>query len=289
MNLLIRADSSSQIGLGHIMRDLVLAEQYPNALITFACQDLPGNMIDMIPYPVHILTSNTPEELIDLIRTLHINRVIFDHYGIDALYEKQIKDQTGITIISLDDTYQKHHCDILLNPNIYAQSERYRKLIPPNAIVRCGKEFLLIREEFYEAKRHPETKTDTIFIAMGGTDPDNLSMKILQSLPEGTAVHLVTSTSNPHLNALHHYASQTPAIHLHVNAKNIAQLMAQSTLAVITPSSIAHEVIFMGLPFIAIQSADNQSEFVAYMKREGLNVMERFDSEAFKALLERLR
>ncbi len=30
MNILVRADSSSNIGTGHIMRDLVLAKQYKN-------------------------------------------------------------------------------------------------------------------------------------------------------------------------------------------------------------------------------------------------------------------
>ena len=43
-NILIRADSSSTIGTGHIMRDLVLAKQFPDAHIIFATQDLPGNI-----------------------------------------------------------------------------------------------------------------------------------------------------------------------------------------------------------------------------------------------------
>lgn len=43
-NILFRADSSSTIGTGHIMRDLVLAQQYPEANITFATQDLNGNI-----------------------------------------------------------------------------------------------------------------------------------------------------------------------------------------------------------------------------------------------------
>jgi hypothetical protein len=44
MNILVRADSSSYIGTGHIMRDLVLAKQYKNENIIFATQDLVGNI-----------------------------------------------------------------------------------------------------------------------------------------------------------------------------------------------------------------------------------------------------
>ena len=43
-NILVRADSSSTIGTGHIMRDLVLASSYKNDNITFATLDLEGNI-----------------------------------------------------------------------------------------------------------------------------------------------------------------------------------------------------------------------------------------------------
>jgi len=38
-NILFRADSSSTIGIGHIMRDLVLATQYPKSNITILRRD----------------------------------------------------------------------------------------------------------------------------------------------------------------------------------------------------------------------------------------------------------
>jgi spore coat polysaccharide biosynthesis predicted glycosyltransferase SpsG len=44
MNILVRADASSTIGTGHIMRDLVLVMQYPNSSIVFATQKLDGNL-----------------------------------------------------------------------------------------------------------------------------------------------------------------------------------------------------------------------------------------------------
>lgn len=285
MNLLIRADSSSSIGLGHIMRDLVLATQYPQDSITFACRDLPGNIIAQIPYPIKILVSNEPEELIDVIQTLNINQVIFDHYEIGYDFEKKVKNETGITIISLDDTYQKHCCDTLINPNIYADEQRYKGLVPSHTIIRCGKEFLLIRNEFHLAKKKHTKKNGTIFISMGGSDPQNLSVKVLAVLEKDTPIHLITTSSNPHLDELQHKIVDFPHGQLHINTSNIAKLMAESSLAIITPSSIAHEVIFMDLPFIAIQSADNQTEFTAYMKRQGMRVLDHFDPESFRKLL----
>lgn len=277
MNLLIRADSSSRIGLGHIMRDIVMAQQYPQASITFACQELEGNINAHIPYSVHILNSNDPKELIDLIQTRAINRLIIDHYGIGYADEKRIKEATGVTMVILDDTYQKHCCDILINPNIYADPTRYKDLIPSHAILRCGKEFMLIRDKFYLAKKASIPKTDAILVAMGGSDPLNLSYEVIRALPSDRPIHLVTTHANPHLETLQHYSNEHPHIRLHLNTPHMAELMAQSALAIITPSSIAHEAIFMDLPFIAIQSAENQNEFVAYMKREGMKVMETFD------------
>lgn len=286
MNLLIRADSSSTIGLGHIMRDLVLAQQYPQATITFACQDLSGNINARIPYNVHILSSNNPQELIDLIRTLDIKRLIIDHYDIDHNAEKRVKEATGVTLVVLDDTYQKHCCDILINPNIYAQESRYKDLLPSHAMIRCGKEFMLIRDEFYLAKTKSIPKTDAIFVAMGGSDPLNLSYDVIQSLPSSRPINLITTDANPHLEMLKSYIQQHPHVQLYINATNIAELMAQSSLAILTPSSTAHEAIFMELPFIAIQSADNQSEFALYMKHEGMRVMDKFDSDLLRHYVE---
>ena len=70
MNILVRADSSSYIGTGHIMRDLVLAKQYKNENIIFATQDLVGNINHKIieaGYKIELLKSNDFKELNDLI------------------------------------------------------------------------------------------------------------------------------------------------------------------------------------------------------------------------------
>ena len=288
MNLLIRADSSSQIGLGHIMRDLVLAQQYPHANIIFACQNLAGNIMDNIPYAVHVLKSNTPEELIEVIKDNNISRVIFDHYEIDHLFEKMVKESTGITIVSLDDTYQKHCCDILINPNIYADEKRYSNLIPVHCKLRCGDEFILIRDEFRKEKLLIREKIYDIFIAMGGSDPKNLTLNILQTLTNALRICVVTTTANSHLDVLKKIMKENDNVTLHINSPKIAKLLHQSRLAIITPSVIANEAYFMELPFIAIQTADNQKEMVKFLEKNSYTAIREFNSAILTKQIEEM-
>lgn len=280
MNLLIRADSSSSIGLGHIMRDLVLAQQFPHAHITFACQNLNGNIIDTIPYNVHILTSNKPEELISLIKTHSIDLLIIDHYDIDENMEKKIKEQTGVSIFCLDDTYQKHHCDILLNHNISADRSRYHGLVPSHCELRCGSEFTLIRDEFKVEKLLQREKIYDLFIAMGGADATNTTITILKTLPSSLSICVVTTTANAHLKELEEYVQNNPFITLHINAKNIAQLLHQSRLALITASVMVHEVLYMEIPFIALKTARNQEDIFYYLKARHYPVLEEWNPDA---------
>ena len=98
------------------MRCLVLVEQYHNDNIYFLVQDLKGNANQKIldkGYDLVYLLDNSVDELCKKIKLLNIDNIIFDHYGIDNKFEKSVKDLTGIHILSLDDTYEKHYCDIL--------------------------------------------------------------------------------------------------------------------------------------------------------------------------------
>jgi spore coat polysaccharide biosynthesis predicted glycosyltransferase SpsG len=157
MNILIRADSSSFIGTGHIMRDLVLAKQYKNENIIFAVRELEGNInykIDEAGYSKVILNTNAFEELNEIIKELNIDMIVIDHYEINCNSEKKIKESNpNLKIFVFDDTYEKHFCDILLNHNISGDEKKYQNLVPKDCKLRCGSKYTLLREEFLEAKK----------------------------------------------------------------------------------------------------------------------------------------
>ena len=287
MKTLIRSDSSSTIGLGHVMRDLVLAKSLEGEVL-FACQNLEGNIISTIPYEVKILQSNDADELIDLIKALHVKLLVIDHYSIDAHFEQKVKVATGVKILSFDDTYQPHHCDILLNHNISADSSRYFGLVPQTCELRCGANYTLIRDEFKAEKKCEREKIYDIFIAMGGSDASNLTLKILKTLPTSLHVSVLTTSANAHLSEIQSYTLDKPNIALHVNSKEVAKLLHQSHLAIVTPSVMVHEVLFMEVPFIAIKTAENQDDIFVYLSAKGYCVLERFDPTALEYEVKRL-
>ena len=284
-NILFRADSSSLIGTGHIMRDLVLANKYKKSNIIFATQDLEGNINSKIVeagYQLETLNSNNIDEIIKLIKKYNINMVVIDHYKIDNIYEEKLKEKTQVKILSLDDTYEKHHCDILLNHNINANKKKYKNLVPSNCELRCGSKYTLLRDEFLieKAKKRKikKEKSINIFIAMGGADHTNINTKILKVLKNcnNLDINIVTTTANKNIKKLKQYIQKYKNIKLHINSNEIAKLMKKSDFAIVTPSVTVNEIYYLDVPFIAIKTAINQNEIYKYLKKNDFMVLEKF-------------
>ena len=283
-NILFRADSSSTIGTGHIMRDLVLAKQYPNDKIVFATQNLSGNInhkISEAGYEIETLESNDIEELDKLIKKLDINMIIIDHYDIDYIFEKQLKIKNPtLKIMVLDDTYEKHYCDILLNHNISGDEKKYKGLVPKDCELRCGSKYTLLRDEFVQVKNSQKSKIDIdkvkVFVAMGGADHSNITIDILKVLEKFDEIYptVATTTANKNLEALQEYAHSHPRVTLHINTNKIAKLMNESDFAIVTPSVIINEIIYLDIPFIAIKTAENQMDMYEYLKANDFLVLD---------------
>ncbi|RLA83597.1 MAG: UDP-2,4-diacetamido-2,4,6-trideoxy-beta-L-altropyranose hydrolase [Epsilonproteobacteria bacterium] len=296
-NILFRADSSSIIGTGHIMRDLVLASQYKDANIIFAVQDLDGNINERIKesgYKVELLKSNALNEVTELVNKYNINMVVIDHYGIDYGYEKKLKKRTGVKILSLDDTYEKHYCDILLNHNISADKKRYKGLVPKNCELRCGAKYTLLRDEFIKEKKknkqEANRKDKTIFLAMGGADHSNINIEILKVLQkiDNLKINLVTTTANKNIKELKKYVKNKKWITLHINSNKIGKLMRKSDFAIVTPSVTLNEIYFMQVTFIAIKTASNQEDIYEFIKKEKYVALSRFNKNRLKSSVSKM-
>ncbi len=294
-HIVIRADSSSQIGTGHIMRDLVLATRYPDAKIIFAVRDLPGNInhkIEEAGYTIALLESHELDHLVEVVKKYDADMLIVDHYGIDETYERTLKEKTGVTLMVLDDTYEKHYCEILLNHNVYGRPEEYKDLVPQHCELRCGAKYTLLRDEFIKEKQKGrQNRNDpsnlNVFIAMGGADHTNLNVKILKVLEAFPSIHahVVTTTANHFLEELQAYVSDKENITLHINTNQIAKLMNEADFTIVTPSVTINEIFYLEVPFIAIKTAENQRYMYQYLKNKYLMVLEEFDKNKLEGMI----
>ena len=88
LKTLVRADSSSKIGHGHIRRNLLLAKKFSD--ISFASLRLEGDIFDEINYSKFSLRSGELDELCELIKDNKFELLIIDHYGFSFEERKEL-------------------------------------------------------------------------------------------------------------------------------------------------------------------------------------------------------
>lgn len=296
--VLIRADASSRIGTGHIMRCLVLAEELRenDYKVTFLTKPLEGNLNQKIidnGFPVISIESSAAvmeiKEVSALIKEKNASLIVFDHYNIDHLYERQVKEDTGVKILSLDDTYEKHRCDILLNQNIYADAKKYLGLVPEHCKLLCGLEYALIRKEFKSIQKRARLDIDpenvNILVTMGGADPDNVTIRVMRSLDAmedaNPVVTVVLGAANPRIEEIRLFADTAKhAFNVIVNTSNMAELMNWADFAVTAGGATTIELMYMQVPSFIIVLAPNQRLIAKSMQKRGAG-FSLGDSDAF--------
>lgn len=217
MNVYFRADSSSTIGTGHVLRCLTLAKKLEHHGIktTFICRDLKGNCADLITYPnskcmlpasegidsrteiclengdvydAELQLKDARECLSVIKREFNSNDIwiVVDHYALDAIWEDQLKRE-GYHIFVIDDlANRKHICDILLDQNhFHNYQQRYVGQILNRPKLLIGPRYALLRDEFLECRarnlncQKRKTGNLKVLIYLGGTDINNTTSRIL--------------------------------------------------------------------------------------------------------------
>lgn len=301
MKVYIRTDASVEIGTGHVMRCIVLAEQLRKRKVevTFICRPLIGNLISFIKekgFPVKVLleykdanrnlinwmkenwkldAKETADKITEQMNDAHW--LIIDHYGIDAKWEKLLKQNVKRIMVIDDLANRNHDCDLLLDQNLYRNMlTRYNGLVPAKTKQLLGTKYVLLRDEFlpYINFKRNIHEVKKILISFGGSDPTNETLKVLKAMESlnltDLQIDVIIGYSNPHRNIILDYCQHLPYVQVHINAQHISKLMKEAHIAIGSGGSSTWERIFMCLPTLTIETALNQREILRYLSEIGV-------------------
>lgn len=295
MNVLIRTDASLEIGGGHVMRCLALADglRAANARVTFVCRRAPGDQGDLIAaqgysvYYLPVMGSDQPNPEQDAVQTLAAiggdaspDWVIVDHYALDARWESAMRPRVqGIMVID-DLANRRHDCDVLLDQNYRGTADaRYDALTPASCKKLLGPRFALLRPEFSGNRPpapHDAPSVRRILVFLSSADPQNVTRRVLEVLDTIVAlnieVDIVVGNACPHIGTLASYCADRQGRTLHVQTSRLAELLKASDMAIGGGGATSWERACLGVPSLVIGLSDNQLAVAEALARDGAHL-----------------
>ncbi len=309
MKFTFRTDASLQIGTGHVMRCLTLAEalRERGSYCRFICREIPGHLtslIQQIGFEVLTLPDVTPDnnqltptgtpalaheswlgttwqtdaqQTIAALEGVQTDWLIIDHYALDNRWETQLHSYCDKVMVIDDLADRKHDCDILLDQNLVADFEyRYDSLVPDNCARLLGPDYALLQPEY--AKLHPRTPprlgpVQRILVYFGGYDRDNLTGRTIAAFLElnraDIQVDVIINSHSPHAAAVRQQSMGYSNITIHEQLPSLAELIVKADLAIGAGGSTTWERCCLGLPTMIITLAENQIPIASEMHNQG--------------------
>lgn len=284
--LLIRADAGPQIGIGHLMRCLALAQQWlvsgGEAIFLSHCEGpalrqlIESAGISFLPVAQPYPDTADSQTMLSALERIAPDWVVLDGYQFDTAYQRDIR-RAGARLLVVDDMAHLpfYYADLLLNQNINADQLTYH--IESDATLLAGSRYALLRPEFLawrNWKREIPKKACKLLVAMGGSDRDNVTLKVIEALLQlkdpSIAVRIVVGPANPHLQVLRDTIGGSTGLQLLTSVTDMPTLMAWADLAISAGGSTCWELAFMGLPSLVVVLADNQRGIAETLEASGI-------------------
>lgn len=309
-NILIRTDTNTQIGSGHFMRCMALAQAWHKSggnatfLMSTRCSHI-RKRLGTEGMKVAYLTAQmgSSEDAIQtaaVAKNITASWIVLDGYQFDGVYQRVLK-KSSLNLLFIDDYGHAGHyyADMVLNQNIYAHEDLYANREPYTRLLLKTK-YALLRNEFLKWQpwnRDIAKQARKILVTLGGGDPENVTGKVIEAVDRikinGLEVVVVVGGHNPHVETLRKsMRNKNFDIRLIQNATNMSELMAASDVAVSAGGSTCWELAFMGLPAAVLVFAENQEKIAAGLDKAramiNLDQYKKISIEQITATLQRL-
>ncbi len=260
--VIFRADGNEEIGLGHVLRSLSLAEMLKEHFTLIFAVRTPSNfLVDTIERICDEIMIVKNEE--DFIASLNVsNIVVLDGYYFDTEYQIKVKE-TGCKLVCIDDIAEYDFvADVIINHGPNANKNMYHSL--PGTKYCLGLEYALIKKTFLIKKRNKIDKASELLIIMGGADKFNLTLKVLEAAVRCKylqKIYVVLGSGNVNEESISKMCDIHPEqiiILKNLKPEEIAETFFKCQLVICQGSSVAIEAASIGLGILCGYYIDNQ-------------------------------
>ena len=294
--LLVRVDAGVEMGSGHVMRCLALAQawQRRGGQATFlSCCPFAGLRSRIRAAGADLIAlaqpDADPQRLADLLRDV-CERLpsrerespiwaALDGYHFDFACQQAVR-AAGCRLLVVDDYAHagRYQADLLLNQN--AEAERIDYLYYEGTVLLLGSTYALLRPEFHvyrDWRRESPPLAQNVLVACGGTDPASATLRILEAVElladRPLRVRAVVGSGNRRVESLQRIAARSGGrMEVLVDVEQMAEQMAWADVAVSAAGTTCWELAFMQLPALLATIAANQEPLARAMSAAGAAV-----------------
>ncbi len=268
--VIIRADGSAQIGMGHLMRcmSVGIALQGLGVKVYFltsseACLKLvkeKGFLGILLSRPYACMEEEAKETL-SVASKLQAGLILVDSYRATVPYLEKIYQ--SIPVFYMDDLGRMDlPVNGLINYNIYGPDMGYESFYPKENRLLLGSTYAPVKPEFSAVLRARRRVPERIMVTMGGSDSLNiagqLGERLALSLHEQVEILLICGRFSPHLEVVKALCMKYPQIHVLTDVPDMWNYMADSDLVITAAGSTIYELCTLGVPAVCCYYVENQ-------------------------------
>lgn len=206
------------------------------------------------------------QKTLQLAKTIGADWIVIDGYDFDSEYQQFFHPEVIKTML-IDDVGRKdaYWTDIILNQNIYATENLYAARKGHTKLL-LGCNYTLLRREFQQWalwKRQIPAIANQILVTLGGSDPENVTARIVDGLiplaDRRCSICIVAGRLNPNYQELKDLVKDTgERMYLSSHIDDMPEVISRCDLVVTAGGSTCYELAFMAAPFAVVAIAENQ-------------------------------